>query len=301
MITDKEVLRQLMNIISINFQQDVKVGLMKGKMGMAILFYHYARYTGNKRHEYFPNEYMELVEKFFGVSTTKNIIEGIAGVGWGIDYMIKKEFIDADGDEVLENLDQLMKIADNDNFLEDVEAILPLFSKGIYFLQRSNLQMVNESIIEVVNFIKNNPDVKLPLVYINSIIYVALVASKQFQNTNFYDGLLDFLFSIITSNAIIKIGSEEYFFLKKNISLMSEHQASKWSKLTPEHLQIIETYDYYWIDFLFQKGARIPIDAEKIHTWLHQSFLEQFNFEKIAMHKGLAGICFALMNRDSQI
>ena len=297
MITDKDILRQLINVISVNFQQDVKVGLMKGKMGIAILFYHYARYSGNTKYEYFPYEYMALVEKFFAISKTKNIIEGVAGIGWGIDYMMRKDFIDADDDDVLGNLDRLMKVADKNDFLEDVEEQLPLFSKGLYFLQRSNLQMVNDSIIEVAHFIKNNPDVKLPLTYINSIIYVALVASRQFQKNNIYDGLLDFLYAIVMSNKKIMINNEGYYLLRKNISLMSENQASKWSKIVPDQYQILENHDCYWIDFLFPEGEKIPIDIERIQAWL-QSFLHQFNFEQIAIYKGLAGICLAIMNRD---
>ena len=69
----------------------------------------------------------------------------------------------------------------------------------------------------------------------------------------------------------------------------------KWSKIVSSQNFIPDTHDYYWIDFLFPEGKRIPVDAKKTHTCL-QSFLLKFDYENMSVYKGLAGIGLSLMH-----
>ena len=298
MITEKEILRQIINIISVNLQRESRTGLLQGKIGIAILLYHYLHYSGNDRYAFFPEEYLGNIEKYISAKTKKNIADEVGGIGWGIDYMIRKGLVDAD-DDVLDEVDETMgEKMGPESFLKEVAEKLPLFSKGLYFLQRDKSEMVRESLLEVINYIKTNQDFRYPLMYINSIVYVALVSSKKYSNIAFCDELLDYLYEFATTDTAKKIDSQDYLLLKKNISLMSEHQASKWSGLISEDQLSSDVTDCYWIDFLFPEGERIPVDVENIHSWL-QSFLQQFDYERLSIYKGLAGIGLAIINKQN--
>ena len=298
MIIEKELLQQIINIIFVNLQREKKTGLLKGKMGIIILLYHYARYSENNQYKYFPEEYMCIVEKFFSIRNSKNMVEEIAENGWGIDYLIKNGFIEADED-VLEEVDlKVDSEVTKGKFLRELEAKLPLFSKGLYFLQRGKFDVVKESLLEVINLIKANPRLKLPLLYINSIIYTALVSSKLDSelDSGCYDELLNLLYESVIRDKCIKIEDQDYFLIKKNISLMPEYQISKWNNLIPEQYKLNDIHDCYWIDFLFPEGERIPVDTEKINIWL-KAFLQNFDCERLSIYKGLSGVGLALMNK----
>ena len=299
MATNEQVLRQIINILSVNLQRETKVGLLQGKMGMVILFYLYSRYTGDKRYEYFPDEYLDKIERYMSMRSVISIAEGLGGIGWGIDYMIKEGFIEAD-DDVLEDVDaEVAGEMNSEKFLKDVEAKLPLFSKGVYFLQRGNPGIVKESLLEVFNLIRMNPEINLPLTYINSIVYVALVSLKMKPQSESYDELLDYLYKIVADYKREKIDSHNYFLLKKNISLMNEYHASKWNVLVKGAHQLYDAHECYWIDFLFPEGERIPVDIEKTQSWLN-SYLQNFDYENMSVYKGLTGVGLAIMSTKQQ-
>ena len=290
----EKILKQIANILSVNLQMETQAGLLQGKMGIALFFYHYARYTGNKRYDFFPEEYMSLAGKYLSFNSEKNITHGMAGLGWGIDYMIRNGFIDAEED-ALDNVDPIIKKVDNRGFIDEIALNIPLFSKGLYFLQRKNAELVYESLLEVTHFIKTNPGINIPLMYINSIVYVASVSPELFRNTSFNDVLPDFLFDIAVKNINSEgVDIQDYMLLKKNISLMPEHQASKWSKLLESRNELTLTPDCYWIDFIFPDGEKAIVNTEKTYAWI-QSFLNRLDYEMISIYKGLAGIGLATM------
>jgi len=82
------------------------LGLLTGKTGIAIFFYHYARYTGKRIYNDFAGELIEEIYKEINVNTPLNFKDGLCGIAWCIEYLIQNGFVDADPDEVLEDLDK---------------------------------------------------------------------------------------------------------------------------------------------------------------------------------------------------
>jgi len=82
------------------------IGLQNGKTGIAIFFYHYARYSGRKVYNDFADELIDEIYKEIHVNTLLNFKDGLCGIGWGVEYLIRNGFIEANPDEVLEDLDK---------------------------------------------------------------------------------------------------------------------------------------------------------------------------------------------------
>ena len=87
------------------FSKD-KAGLLNGKLGLSIYFFTLARETQKQ-------EYQEVLEKLIGevydavdASTfPADFEEGLAGIAWGICYLTRNNFVNADLDEILSEVD----------------------------------------------------------------------------------------------------------------------------------------------------------------------------------------------------
>lgn len=105
--TVKQNLSQIADMLLLNGTLTESSGLVHGKMGIAIFFFHYAQYTGNML---FADYAMDLIGKIQSQIHTKSPADyekGIAGIGVGINYLIWNEFLDAEND-IFEDFDQRM-------------------------------------------------------------------------------------------------------------------------------------------------------------------------------------------------
>lgn len=82
------------------------LGLLNGKMGISIFFYHVARKTGNTIYEDYAGELIDEIYEDINLSTPLDFANGLAGIGWGIEYLVQNHFIEADTDDVLGEIDK---------------------------------------------------------------------------------------------------------------------------------------------------------------------------------------------------
>ena len=82
------------------------IGIWKGRMGVVIFLFHYARFSEN-------DLYKELAEKL--LTDTLNDIRkdthyefatGLSGIGWGIEYLSQHGFIEGNTNEILSDFDK---------------------------------------------------------------------------------------------------------------------------------------------------------------------------------------------------
>ena len=100
-------LRQITDMLLLQGTLTECPGLVHGKMGIAIFFFHYAQYTGN---ELFADYAMDLINEILEqihVNNPANYETGIAGIGVGIDYLIRNDFLTTE-DDICEDIDQRM-------------------------------------------------------------------------------------------------------------------------------------------------------------------------------------------------
>jgi hypothetical protein len=98
-------LRQIADMLLLNGTLTECAGLIHGKIGIAIFFFHYAQYTNN---ELFADYAMDLIGEIFNqihVNSPADYQKGIAGIGVGIDYLIQNKFLSVEND-IIEDLDQ---------------------------------------------------------------------------------------------------------------------------------------------------------------------------------------------------
>ena len=103
MIGDR--LQRIANVLLLNASFIDNPGLLNGKMGIAIFFYNYSRYSENKIYEDYAGELVDEIYEEINTSTPVNFENGLTGIGWGIEYLVKNGFVQADTNEALEEID----------------------------------------------------------------------------------------------------------------------------------------------------------------------------------------------------
>jgi len=78
---------------------------MNGKMGICIFFYHLAHKTKNKIYEDYAGELLDEISEELSDKTPWDFENGLAGIGWGIEYLVQNAFIEGDTDDVLLQFD----------------------------------------------------------------------------------------------------------------------------------------------------------------------------------------------------
>lgn len=85
-----------------------EAGLWDGKMGMCLFFFLYARHTGNIWYEEFGGELLDDVCCGLSLRTPITFADGLCGIGWGIEFLKAKGFIEGNTDEILYEVDRLV-------------------------------------------------------------------------------------------------------------------------------------------------------------------------------------------------
>jgi len=110
-------------------------GLLYGKTGIAVFFFHYAKITGNSLFQEYALDLIEEVQKQITVTTPLRYDIGISGIGVGFDYFLQNGFIEAD-DDIFEDFDERMYRAAMSEKYPDLSLQGGLAGLGRYFLYR---------------------------------------------------------------------------------------------------------------------------------------------------------------------
>lgn len=150
------LLNRLIPHLLLNFHFAPNEGLLNGKMGGVIFFGYYAQYTGKT---YFREYAEELLDDIFDrvhENIPINFIDGLCGIGWGIEYLIQHSLMDGDADEVLEDIDK--KIIERDPmYINDLslytglQGILMYINARLSHFRTNNYQPFPDEYLQRVN------------------------------------------------------------------------------------------------------------------------------------------------------
>ncbi len=128
-------LRRIANVLLLNASIIDNPGLLNGKMGIAIFLYHYSHYANYKIFGDYAGELIDEIYQEINTNTPVNFTNGLTGIGWGIEYLVKSGFVQADTDEALSEIDtSVYRNSLYRPFL--LESGNDLFGYGLYFIAR---------------------------------------------------------------------------------------------------------------------------------------------------------------------
>ncbi|TXE06436.1 lanthionine synthetase LanC family protein [Algoriphagus aquimarinus] len=104
-----------------NVKEEHGVGLLNGKLGLSIYFYHLARKSEDQEFLKIADSLLgEIFEKLSEAKLPTDFENGLAGIAWGISYLVNLDFVEADLDDTLGELDDRIY-----KYLEDQKTNLP--------------------------------------------------------------------------------------------------------------------------------------------------------------------------------
>lgn len=149
------ILQSIVEKLIINGTLVNSPGLLYGKMGIALFFFHYAKYTSNELFENYALDLIEIMQKQMYINMSPNYDNGIAGIGVGINYLIQNDFIETD-DVFFNELDQQMHKVTMCDLWNNLHLYDGLIGYGRYWICRWNKQsqLGNEAIIHILDSIE---------------------------------------------------------------------------------------------------------------------------------------------------
>ena len=266
-------------------------GIKHWKMGIAIAFYVRSREKGKPEYEEWGGKIID--EIYNDVSDLTPIVfeNGLAGIGWGIEYLVQNHFLEADTGEVLEELDnRLMKflLFKTPSKIGLSDGILGI---GIYFLIRIQNPSISENQLqclilkELIIFITDELD---------RITENKVFPAEYFLNNrqNFdYPVLVCFLINLLCLNLypekvihLLKrlITPIEPFFNQQTIPCFNELLIRSFSKLLQN-----PGFRLFVKDCGNDEIKKWFIDLKRLVTGLNQNFPDENNRIDPGFHASL--------------
>ncbi len=106
------LLRRITNNLIINASFLENPGLYHGKMGIVLFFVHYSRYTGMGLYDDFAGLLLDEIYEEINTWTPVDFENGLAGIGWGIEYLLQNGFMAGDSFAILRELDEKLQESD---------------------------------------------------------------------------------------------------------------------------------------------------------------------------------------------
>jgi hypothetical protein len=298
------LLRRIANTILLNISEVSNIGLFNGKMGIALFLYHYSRIDKNQIYDKFAEELLDNVFLSLDRTLSADISNDLAEIGWGINYLIKNKFVDADAN-VLDEVDTFLYELKHKDILVKTSNNCPFFSKEMYLVERDyGAKLLEESLLELKEMLSQK-DKYFNLCYLNSLIYAI---SQMTLKTELSNAIL----SIIYTNIIHSIDNKYYFpadilvlsniIRSFNLKQNSGFENEKW-------IGLLETLDCNNSNGIFNTGIydmiydKLKIIESSVCDKIEMNDVEkQVNFmikdvnRNLSLHNGLAGIGLTLIN-----
>lgn len=111
-------------------------GLTDGKMGLILCYYTLSRLSTDTKYEESAKQLLDELSENIGAVEELGFENGLAGIGWAIEFLAQNNYITANTNEILEDIDDVLykniAYTKSDNISLNNGAL----GKGLYFLKR---------------------------------------------------------------------------------------------------------------------------------------------------------------------
>jgi hypothetical protein len=285
-----DILQTIANLLYINQHKIKNVGLLNGKMGIAIFLYHYARYKKQNTYEELADDFIgEILDNKMNNVRHPNFPGGISGLIWGINYLNVNKFIEMEDNSILEDLENFLLANISVKTPVISPEVINLFGTGMYYAEKykdislcaKDIGIIETIIREcqrIMDKCESNATI-LDIKFFNSILYFLIEISRH---NNIKKGPIIRL-SFLTSNILSKLydnssyNEEDVYILQKNVKQIQllDSKRKKWeqvqSKLCCESLSGLSCFD--WQNFVYFMYDNIQINNHLLNKV--ESFVEK--------------------------
>ena len=134
----EKTLRKIANLLILNLQNIDNLGLMNGKMGVALFLYCYARHSSQPAYNDQADDLLDELFAALRLNLPHSLVNGLSGIGIGLNHLIQNRFIETDEspDELFKDVDIRLSQDLSGQLMSDMRNTFPVFSSGFYILSR---------------------------------------------------------------------------------------------------------------------------------------------------------------------
>lgn len=170
-----------------------QLGLLHGKMGVAIFYFYYARYSGVTSYETVATLIFEEICEEINLEIPWNFELGLCGIGFGVELLKKEGFIEQNTDDLLCEIDKRIVQFDV-NRIEDYSLERGL--RGVVAYARCRIDSKRENNCDYVPFDKEYKDILVEACSKAGINF----ASHEFDLHSVWKHLTEAYFSVYLGN-----------------------------------------------------------------------------------------------------
>ncbi|NDV65747.1 hypothetical protein [Bacteroides sp. 224] len=302
----KRDLQRIANTVLLYSYHTDNKGLLDGKMGIALFLYSYARYSNGKYYSDFADDLLdEILASAARIPTTFE--DGLTGIGWAVNYLIKNKLVEGDPNEVLNDVDKRVF-----SHLR-CDPSISIFGHAIYLTERirdnANNPVFEQYITQCLDFCHkglNGYKGTISLNNINSILFFLIETDKMKQFNHLIKSI-----RVIIPDVLKRISEQKWydsadvFIFNRIVNSIPLKQRNKWksiSQFTFAEVSRTDDMEYFirtsWLEELyFGENSFKKQLTENTGTFVND---KQINLchNDFFFSKGLAGLGFALLSNN---
>lgn len=279
-----------MNIAELNEQiavasedKGLPIGLIYGKMGLSIYFYRLARQEKNDEYNKLAGRLLDEIFEHIGTVKSIDVEHGLSGIGLGISYLIRHEYVQGNENSILRDVDdEIFKKVCSENVTIDstnlIHALLYICVRK-QSLRGEQEFLFRELAVQIINTLHARVEKVL-----NDDVLVFSLNSE----------LPLFLFAL--GNAY-EVGIFNYK-IERIILEITPFLLSKYSYRDAQKLQLLwgigkikaHIHDERLTEYCHMLASQIDFD----------NLLGEFRSKNMFLHSGLAGVCLLMLTLDKE-
>lgn len=282
----------------------LQAGLQNGKMGIAIFLYRYARYSNNSLYANYAGELLDEIVKNVHGDLPLNIESGLCGIGFGIEYLIKNKYVEAEAEEILEEFDSHIRNLFLKKEINDLEVI---HSIALYWIQRGKEVEVNTSIDKYYYLlsIMISEQTDNPQLYSSIYETVRSLLLLYYRNGRYDREKINSLLEWMSApndakNKFHNIGCDMYLEHYLNGWFLGK-KTDYYGAVLRESITLNDLFQLSWFKLLFHIEIREDISNNKIsqvvsETTLLEEFTQLANIKTMGLNSYMTVMAWVLLD-----
>jgi len=259
----EQTIKSIAETLTKSNEEVLSPGLLYGKMGIVVYFFHYARYTGDKSYKDYAIVLMKNIKEQLLQQHVINYADGLAGIGAAVEYLAQNNFVKVNTNEVLEEFDKKIFLETVYGERTNASLFTGLSGLGRYFLFRIAGNYANDNHIGTLNN-------KMSLIHITDTLERMCHTLTEKEN----EDIFRFLYAMIQT----KIYPQKVKRLIKTFSKYALH---------------LNQYDLMW---QYQRKME-EFQRKKYNEYLSDILLNTHFNTVPSLYGGLAGVGLYLLSK----
>jgi len=291
-----QILRKIANTLFSNMQKMPYLGLFSGRLGPALFFFYYGRYSNKYIYSIIAND---CIDAIYGKihNMTKEFADGLTGFGWTINHIVENHFVETDDDNTLDEVDEIVKNMDISNFMYEMSSETPLCSKGLYAIARNDKDFITSTLMQCKELLEQK-DIRFSLCYLNSVLHIVIRAYKADIELALCRYLIEAIYGHVASTLEKKHYSEsDLVTLQHFIRHIGQDisEPAKW-KLLLEDIKISQKaiLSSCWNYLIYGESGLKQVNISDINMFV-DDLICNLRYQDLALYSGLSGLGIELI------